>query len=1201
LSSYWPFIIPGLVSGAIYSLLGVGVVLTYQTTGVFNFAFGAQAYAAAVIYYDLRVEAGWAAIPAVVMAALVASPLIGYLLDRMVFRHLRTSPVIVRVAVGIGMLTAIPAIVSIFTGGVKGRFAAPSLLYEQRRYYQWGSLNLDSDQLVVIVIAVVILVSLALFMRFSDVGLRMRAVVESGLLAELHGVGAPGINTLAWLISSALAGIAGVILAPLFPAVSPLPFTLLLMAALAGAVFGRLRSLPLTVLGSLLTGVGQNLVIKWLDLGAKLATGLRPSFPFLFLFGLLIVTKSLQKEKRATDPMAGVAPPPTLAHASIGKLPGTRLQQIMVSLAVLGAGLLLLDDYWCGVFAGAALMSIVFLSLMLLTGQGGYISLCHGAFVGTGAFVAAQLAIQQDVPIVVGALVGGVVAGVGGLLLASPSLRLGELSLALATFGFGLLCENMIFNQTWAFGAQNGLYPPRPSFGGIDMSDNRPFLVLCLVLLGLVVVLLRRLLAGTTGQFAVAVRGSETAAASVGINAVPLRLAIFTLSAALAGFAGGMLGSLNTVVSPTSFTSGTSLYWLVIVLVIGVYTIRGAVTAGVIFVLLPTVVVHLPASLGLLQFALFGLGVVSLAKHPEGALEYFLTLPARMQERTRQLSGDATAEEREAAILAALALPEVEPDPVGMSEGVLRTTEQERIDRRARRRHLTIEAARLRARMPAYPVKFLYILTFAFAIDGMARSLLATSLDDIRRDFGIQYTDLGLLNAGYSVVAALSVLPFGRLVDRKNRVWIVALGFVPWTLAMIWQGLAPTFLMMFVARLFLGSIEGTHGPATPSLLGDYYPVRRRNRVFGTFGVGASLGATLGILFGGALAGALGWRAAFIVFGLIGAVAGLAVVKVLREPDRGLQDALYGLEEEIAAIERVEEREAEALQHPAFADDILGPSLGSPTSLASHELNVSIGGATAEHDYREDSIKDTLRSLVGNRTFVLLLSGQVATDFFIGIIGLWAITYFRRYHELSIAGASGVVSLLSISLILGTLHAGVIGDRLVARGTPAGRVRLTAITRVLFFLVSLVAWSSSQLAVAIPFFLASGYLVGLTGPLTQAMSIDLVVARVRGQALGVSTAIRAGSTASGPLLLGIVSDLYGLRQGVLLLTPFMLLAAFLTFVAQRSYDQDFAFAQQETVRQTVLEGRDQSDQGVGPMVDDLVAVASEASSAADPVT
>jgi MFS family permease len=740
------------------------------------------------------------------------------------------------------------------------------------------------------------------------------------------------------------------------------------------------------------------------------------------------------------------------------------------------------------------------------------------------------------------------------------------------------MCTNMVFNREWAFGAAN-LFLTRPKIAGFDLGVSRNFMIVALVVLAASMLLLRHLLAGTTGRFAVALRGSPTAAASIGINGVPLRVAIFGLSAGLAGLAGGFLGFLNRGISPNSYTVGTSLYWMVVAMVVGVYTMRSAVAAGLILVLLPRFIGRLPDSLALFEFVLFGLGVVLLARRPEGAFEYFANLPARMRERTRMLSGSSTVSDHEATLARLMAEPEVVPDQPGKPVEVLHSSVEERLERRRRRRELGIELARLRARIPAFPISYLYILTLAFAVDAMSRSLLSIVYDDVRRDFGVTDFKMSALNAGFAIVAGVSFIPFGILADRWDRKKIVALGFVPWALAMAWQSVAGTFMMMFIARLFLGSIEGTHGPTVPSLLGDYYPVKRRNRAFGIFATGSSLGNILGFMIGGALAESLGWRAAFFVFGVIGGVAGLVVWFVLDEPQRGMQDAAARLEAEIDAIDRLEELEAQALNHPDLAEGILAREA---------TLEPLVDAALAEKaphsfDYRDISAWDGLKLVFQNKTFTLLLIGQVATDFFLGILGLYAITFFRRYHGMSLTGASGIVSLLTFALIIGVVQAGRIGDRLVGRGTPAARVKLTWLCRVLVFVSVVLAWGPQNLALAIPGFLATGYFLGLTTPLTTAMSVDLMVARLRGVSAGFIAGLRAAATAAGPLLVGWIADQVGLRQGILMLSPVLLLSAVVTWLAARFYDKDADETQAEAVRQHLLEEADPRDATPGVAV------------------
>src|SRR3954452_22947535 len=209
---------------------------------------------------------------------------------------------------------------------------------------------------------------------------------------------------------------------------------------------------------------------------------------------------------------------------------------------------------------------------------------------------------------------------------------------------------------------------------------------------------------------------------------------------------------------------------------------------------------------------------------------------------------------------------------------------------------LEAEVGRLEARFPAYPMRLLYILMAVAAVEAADRTILSTVMEDVKRAFGVSDTQLGLLTGAYAVIAALSVLPFGILTDKVSRVKLIAIGLIPWTLAMMWTGAATSFAMMFIARMFLGSIEGTAGPSTPSLLGDYFPVERRSRVFGVFGIGSLVGSLLGFAVAGILSSLFGWRSSFFIWGAMGAVMAAVVIKTLPEPARGLPDAVHGLTE-----------------------------------------------------------------------------------------------------------------------------------------------------------------------------------------------------------------------------------------------------------------------------------------------------------------
>ena len=280
----------------------------------------------------------------------------------------------------------------------------------------------------------------------------------------------------------------------------------------------------------------------------------------------------------------------------------------MLVLAAGGTGAVLVaSDYWLQIGAHALIFSTIFLSLTLLTGMSGHISLCHATFVGIGAFVAGQLALGQGLSIIVGMLVGGVVAALAGAVLAVPAVRLGGIFLALATLAFGLFADNVVFVQGWALGDVRGLDVPRPVLGPVDFASDRAFFLLTVVLLALTVAFMQAVRRGATGQILASLRGSEVGAQSVGVDPTPVKIKVFALSAFVAGTAGGLLGSLQGSISTVNFLTFQSLYWIVVVLAVGVYTVRGAIVAGFLLVFLPELISHLPEQPALAQFVVFGL------------------------------------------------------------------------------------------------------------------------------------------------------------------------------------------------------------------------------------------------------------------------------------------------------------------------------------------------------------------------------------------------------------------------------------------------------------------------------------------------------------------------------------------------------------------------------------------------------------------
>jgi ABC-type branched-subunit amino acid transport system permease subunit len=266
--------------------------------------------------------------------------------------------------------------------------------------------------------------------------------------------------------------------------------------------------------------------------------------------------------------------------------------------------------------------SIVFLSIVLLTGMSGQISLCQASFAGIGAFTCAQLAGHFGVSVLLGIVAGGAVAALVGAVVALPALRLGGLALALATLAFGLLADNVGFQFSWSGNGDSGVNIPRPQLGSLSFASGKVFFVLAFAILAVSSAVVSAIRRGTTGRELAAMRGSELAAAAIGTNLAKLKVTVFAVAAALAGVGGALYGSLQGTVSPGDFNSLLSLVFMVVVVTTGVYTVEGAIEAGMAYVILYQLLDYLPSQWRNLFPILFGVGAVTYALHPEGIVEW---------------------------------------------------------------------------------------------------------------------------------------------------------------------------------------------------------------------------------------------------------------------------------------------------------------------------------------------------------------------------------------------------------------------------------------------------------------------------------------------------------------------------------------------------------------------------------------------------
>lgn len=654
MSDLLEYAVRGLPIGCVYALLAVGLTLNYTTSGVFNLAFAAQAYASAATFYLTRKEAEWPLVPAAVLAVLVVGPVIGVLLDRGLYRHQRIASPTGKLVTSLGLLVAIPELVKLVVGGDAQKNPPPMWPVHRTDdlyVFQGTPFVLDAGQLSTVVFTLLVVVGLTILLRRTSLGLQMRAVVESPRLVQLQGIDAERVSLMSWVLSSIIAGLAGVLIAPLFAALSSFDFFTLLVASVCATVFANLSSIPMAFAGGIGLGVLQAVLAGWLPTGSVLSTGLRPSLPFVLLFGLLLFRRGVRTSTELTDPLGGVSPPPP-ARPEQFRPPWLTLATRIFGVTVVAIGFALvfwvLDDFWVSVLTSGVVVAVILLSIVMTTGIGSTVSLCQASFAAIGAFTTAQLVDRFDLAVMPAMLVGALVAAAVGAVLSVPVIRLAGIYPALATLAFALAFQAVVVPMEWVSGGARTLAVPRPLIGPFDFSGDRAFMVLAAVILticSLGVIAVRQ---GTTGRFLDAIQGSATAAASIGIDPRRPRIVAFIVGAGIAGLGGGLLASFfEQAVYDQGFSFFYGLVWLVLVITSGSRSVQAAITGGISFFLLPQLLTKLfewPANYldthegmpdwwqsvlksidpGWAQgvaFVLFGVGALTFAKHPEGIIE----------------------------------------------------------------------------------------------------------------------------------------------------------------------------------------------------------------------------------------------------------------------------------------------------------------------------------------------------------------------------------------------------------------------------------------------------------------------------------------------------------------------------------------------------------------------------------------------------
>ncbi|KAB2341538.1 branched-chain amino acid ABC transporter permease [Actinomadura rudentiformis] len=574
----------GLVLGAVYAIAASGLVLTYTTSGIFNFAHGAQAMVGAFTYYQFTVAWKLPAWAALIMVVGLLGPAMGRLQHAFIMRGLRDTEQITRIVVTVAIMLGLVALAQWLWDPQEAR--VPQMLFGVDRTITFFGVTLRYHEVICLFVALALAVGLrALFVK-SRLGVLMRATVDDPDLLSLTSHDPDRVSAQAWMLGSTLAVLAGVLITPVIG--GPLEanaLTLLVIDAFAAALFGRLKSIPLTFLGAIVLGLMNSYLVGYAPAGWSWVGNLRQSLAMIVLFVILLLFRNERLRGAATRSRERYEVPPVRRAVMWGAV---------FVLAVM-AFRQLIDASSVGLLQLGIAFAVIALSQTLLTGYAGELNLAPLAFSAIATIAAFHTGIHGEgleARLSLGGVVVGVIAAaVTGAIVAVPALRLRGLYLALATLAFGVFVSSMIlrdiqehtlFGRTFAIFPNGNLLFPRLALGPVDLADDDVFLLVSAALfagLGVGLVALRN---GGYGRRLAAMKDSPAACAMLGQRLLWLKLSVFAISTAIAGLGGILMSMSLTSVTKDHFVFTVSLSLVMLAVVGGIGYVSGALFSGLV-------------------------------------------------------------------------------------------------------------------------------------------------------------------------------------------------------------------------------------------------------------------------------------------------------------------------------------------------------------------------------------------------------------------------------------------------------------------------------------------------------------------------------------------------------------------------------------------------------------------------------------------
>ncbi|MYH72804.1 MAG: ATP-binding cassette domain-containing protein [Acidimicrobiia bacterium] len=583
------FLLLGLANGAVFASLALALVVTFRSSGVVNFATSAIALYGSYTFAFLRkgellvlipglptsVGLGWPfPLWLAILTALAITSLLGLLLYGLVFRPLRRAPAVAKAVASVGVLVVLTGLMGVRLGtrpvGVDD--VLPSEIW------MIGDVRIASDRIWFALVVLVVATSLWGLFRFTPFGLSTRAAAETERGAYLSGLSPDRIAALNWMLSAAVAGGAGILIAPIVPLV-PVAYSLFIIPALAAAIVGRFQFMLPAVVAGLAIGMLQSEMQFLTATHDWLPSSGMPDLIPLFLILLVLVIRA------APLPGRGAVVQRTLGSAPRPDRRVTPLSIVGAAAAV--AALILLDGSWRTAVIMTFIFSIMSLSYVVITGYAGQVSLAQLTLAGSAGFLLGPLTTSWSIPFPIAPVVAALGAAAIGVVVGLPALRIRGLPVAVVTLALALALESMWFRNNDFVGAA-GVEIEDPSLFGIDLGagsgaafPRAAFGAMVLVVLVLVAFGISYLRTSRLGSEMLAVRANERSAAASGVSVVRVKVMAFAVGSFIAGLGGAMLGYRLGSVTFDSFTVLLGLSLLATAYIAGITSVTGGLLTGI--------------------------------------------------------------------------------------------------------------------------------------------------------------------------------------------------------------------------------------------------------------------------------------------------------------------------------------------------------------------------------------------------------------------------------------------------------------------------------------------------------------------------------------------------------------------------------------------------------------------------------------------